>query len=472
MHRIIGIGFFLLLPLVAFSQSSSVWVGKWGGLLNTGKGNLHIIFEIETYRSEWLCYVTVPEQQIKRARVDKVVLGKKSISLTWDLAGGNYQGRKSGENNVNGKWEQGGKFLELNLEKIEGEWPKPKPQTPRKPYSWVTETVKLPVAGGRIMLAGELNKPDSMGKFPIVILVSGSGPQDRDGSIGEHKPFLILTQRLTAAGFAVLRFDDRGAGKTTGHGATMMATTTQSFAEDVLEMLKWLKSRVDIDTQKIGIIGHSEGGIVAPMVAARSSDVAFMVLLAPALEGGLEINLKQNDYALKLAKIKPKHRTAYLKLHRRELELIGGLTDTAGWLNKIKAVAENWDKEESTRKARKIAFNSNELNVPYLKSTYEQFLIPWWKLFITYQPCEDLSKLEIPMLVLIGEKDVQVDADPSFDILRKCVPENLRTTGKLPGLNHLFQKCDECTIAEYGLLEETLNEEFLEGLIYWLNRQK
>jgi alpha/beta superfamily hydrolase len=157
-----------------------------------------------------------------------------------------------------------------------------RPQNPLVPYPYYSEEVRFPNDSGNVTLAGTLTLPSKSGKYPVVVLISGSGPQNRDEEILDHKPFLVLADHLTRNGIGVLRYDDRGVGQSTGKFET---ATSLDFSYDAESAVQYLKTRKDIDTTEIGLMGHSEGGLVAPMVAARSRDIAFMVLLAaPAME--------------------------------------------------------------------------------------------------------------------------------------------------------------------------------------------
>lgn len=465
MYRLIAFCL-LAIPSISYSQSSTRWTGNWAGTLHTEKGDLNVIFKVSVRYNGWYTQMSVPSQGVYNQTMSATAIEKKNIQFNMDYPEASFSGKWLDSATIKGYWKQNEKSIPLTLHRVWGEWPVPKPQTPAKPYPWVSEEVRISVASGRIMIAGELDKPDSLGKFPVVVLISGSGPQDRDGSIGQHKPFLVLTQELISMGFAVLRCDDRGAGKTRGAMSALVSTTTEDQAKDVALFLNYLKSRNDIDTLHMGLLGHSEGGIIAPMVAASRHDVAFIVMLAGPAAGGLDANLYQNQLALQRAGLKPNEIKSFQNLHSQILKAIYSNPDTTGWRMKCDSLVKIWLATKPSKRLKHVVFRGKKQDFLEVQHTYESFLIPWWRFFITYQPSADLQKLNIPVLALNGEKDQQVECRSNTDSIRNWVPNV--TVQCIPGLNHMFQNCTQCGIHESLAMDQTLSPALLEILRTWM----
>lgn len=459
----------VFMPFAALGQKSLEWVGTWSGTLSTSNGDLDLIITIQARKTGWLSRISVPSQNLQDMAISSTLISKKNFTLTNNFPNFTYEAKKKDSNTIQGYWIQNDNKLPLKLTRVWGEWPKPKMQTPLPPYTWVKEDVKLPVAGGRIMLAGELNKPDSVGHFPVIILLSGSGAQDRDGKIGQHKPFLVFTQYFISKGYAVLRFDDRGAGKTKGHMPTMMASTTEDLAMDVMAMVDWLKSRTDIDTQQIGLLGHSEGGIIAPYVSARRTDISFLILLAAPASGGLEANVYQNTLLLEKQKFKEKDIQSFMTFHRACLTKICNMKDTTGWTDTVAQMIQFWEKS-ATKNAKRILYNGKKKDVQFVFKTYKTFFLPWLKFFITYDPVQDIQQVKSKVLALNGSEDQQVTCEPNLALIQQHIPN--ATVYCLPQLNHLFQQCTICDTVEMMKLEETLNAALFEKIDSWLPKPK
>ncbi|MFQ5632902.1 MAG: alpha/beta hydrolase family protein, partial [bacterium] len=260
--------------------------GTWQGALKISGGmELRIVFHISKNEDgSYGAKLDSPDQGAAGIPVGTVIFKDNHLRLDVPVVAGKYEGDlKENSQTIEGEWSQGGMSLPLVLKRVDKvEMPK-RPQMPQKPYPYNEEEVSYENTDAGITLAGTLTFPKSGGQFPAIVLITGSGPQDRDESLLGHKPFLVLADHLTRNGIAVLRFDDRGVGKSTGD---FTKATSEDFAGDVMAGLTYLINRKEIDSKKIGLVGHSEGGLVAPMVAANSSDVAFIVLMAgPGLQG-------------------------------------------------------------------------------------------------------------------------------------------------------------------------------------------
>ncbi len=295
------------------------------------------------------------------------------------------------------------------------------------------------------------------GPFPVAILISGSGAQDRDETLMGHQPFWVIADYLTRRGVAVLRVDDRGMGQSTGPAQG----TSADFAQDVITSLDYLKKRKDIDPKKIGLIGHSEGGMIAPMVAAkRAGDVAFIISLAGPGEPILDLMEKQNTATLKSMQVSEPIAKSYGTMMRTFMQAAAFESDTAAAYRQATVAHGDWKKTVHPNVAAMLTGVTDSTGVgPYIRTVVNSLRTPWMRYFLSYDPTDNLTRLTCPVLVLNGEKDIQVLAEPNLAgwkaALAKAKNKDV-TVRELPGLNHLFQHCTKCTVAEYGELTETL----------------
>jgi pimeloyl-ACP methyl ester carboxylesterase len=335
-----------------------------------------------------------------------------------------------------------------------------RPQTPKPPFPYTQEEVRYPNAAGGIEIGGTLTLPSGPGPHPAVLLITGSGSQDRDETLFGHKPFAVIADRLTREGIAVLRVDDRGVGKTTGDPTK---STVEDHATDVEAGLAFLAARQDIDAKRIGLIGHSEGGVIAPIVAARSKQVAFIVSLAgPGVSG---------------AALNPMQVRALLEAGGGAKEVIDEVV--AGQAELMALLVADAPEEQLVEAVKKLATTAVKLqpgakpdDLDAAKAVAREMvplLSPWFRSWAKTDPAVHLAKLEIPILVLIGDKDLQVPADANLAAIGAALAgkPNVRSE-KLPGLNHLFQTAKLGTVEEYVTLTETFAPSALDLLAQWV----
>ena len=348
---------------------------------------------------------------------------------------------------------------------------KKRPQEPKAPFDYKIEDVKFQnkKANTETILAGTLTLPkeaknNTNRKFPVVILISGSGSQDRNQEILGHKPFLVIADYLTKNGIAVLRYDDRGTAQSTG---TFKGSTSQDFASDVEAAIDFLKTRKNIDNKKIGLIGHSEGGIIAPMVAAnRKEDVAFIVLLAGVGVNGSELLLEQQQAIGKASAMDEENLQKMQTSNKTIFDKIKSITN-----------AEILKKEIITYLEENISdaeVPSNMSKADFINLQTNQLTDKWLLYFLRYNPKENLSKTACPVLAINGEKELQVDAKTNLTAIEKTLKEagNKKVTIKyFPTLNHLFQTTETGLPSEYGTLEETFSPLVLEFMKEWIEKQ-
>jgi fermentation-respiration switch protein FrsA (DUF1100 family) len=366
---------------------------------------------------------------------------------------------------IDGSWEQSGMKLGLVLKKVDKVEEVKKPQEPKKPYPYKSEDVKFENKTDSVTLAGTLTFPEAGSNFPAVVLITGSGPQNRNEELLGHKPFLIISDYLTRNGFAVLRFDDRGTAESTGDFAK---ATSKDFAKDVLGAIDYLKGRSEINHSKIGLIGHSEGGLIAPMVSVQSKDVAFIVLMAgPGLSGD-SILILQSKLIQKAEGTPEEEIQKALKEQREIYSMIVKSNDNEGLKIQLR---EKLNAEYVAMSAEE----KSKLGEPevYLNMQIKTLTSPWFEYFLKYNPLPMLEKVKCPVLAINGEKDLQVPPKQDLSAIESALKmggnKNFETK-MLPGLNHLFQTSATGAVSEYGAIEETISPLALETILNWLKK--
>jgi pimeloyl-ACP methyl ester carboxylesterase len=333
-----------------------------------------------------------------------------------------------------------------------------RPQEPKPPFPYESENVTYENKAGGVRLAGTLTRPRGAGPFPAVILITGSGPQDRDETIMGHKPFLVIADSLTRRGIAVLRVDDRGVGGSTGRS---MDATLEDAAGDVLAAVAFLKGRREVDGARIGVIGHSEGGIVGPMAATKSSDIAFVVMLAGSGVPGDQVVYLQGELVARSAGASEAAIAESREMQRRMVEILRSEKDEFVAVEKVRTA---WAQGREPLPAAVRAQVDAQIAVaasPEIRS------------LLLHDPAEDLRKLKVPVLALNGSRDVQVSAGQNLPPIAAALAAGENpdfTVMALPGLNHLFQKCVTCTVGEYSQIEETFSPAALELMGDWIVR--
>lgn len=429
--------------------------GTWAGTLDAGGQELSLVFHIARADDGGLSgTMDSPDQGAYGLALSAVEAGEDgSVRFEFSMAGGEYTGQLREDGDVvDGSWTQGGQSLPLVLERGDAEALAPKrPQEPQPPFPYEVLEVGFENPGAGVRLAGTLTIPTGDGPHPAVVLISGSGPQDRDETVFGHRPFLVLADYLTRQGITVLRYDDRGIGESTGNFAV---ATTPDFASDALAAVAFLKARSEVNPAKIGLVGHSEGANVAPMAASQSDEIAFAVLLAGTGVTGRELLVMQ---------AKAINRASGLSeaVIEQRAQVQGELLD-------VVMAAEN--DSVAAERARTILAEAG-LTGDAAEGQVRSLLSPWMKHFLSYDPLPELRELSIPVLALNGEKDTQVP--PTENLLP--VEEALREGGNqdvtaevLPGLNHLFQTAETGAPAEYAGIEETFSPEALETIAAWI----
>jgi pimeloyl-ACP methyl ester carboxylesterase len=449
-------GVILMAPASGFAQSSPSVVGDWSGKLAVNGAEVRLVFHVKSAAGALAATFDSPDQGANGLPVAHVTETGDEVDFDVAIAHAAYKSHLSTDGQqLVGMWTQGGFNGPLVLTRGLAVAVAPRrPQTPVKPYPYRAEEVAYDNRVEPVHLAGTLTLPNGPGPFAAVLLITGSGLQDRDETVFDHHPFLIWADYLTRRGIAVLRVDDRQRGGSTGD---VENATTADFATDVEAGLAFLRARPDIDKRRIGLMGHSEGGIIAPMVAARDPDVAFIVMLAGSGETGVAISLDQNRVAAKAQGMAPEAIERSLAGTRRLEDSVAGAPDTATARAQLTAA---W---QAALKAQ-----GAPLSTP-MPASVEAVAKPWTRFFFAYDPLPALEKVHCPVLALNGSKDTQVIAETNLPGIRKALAHNPDATVlELPGLNHLFQTANSGLVAEYGTIEETVSPLALKTVGDWM----
>jgi pimeloyl-ACP methyl ester carboxylesterase len=391
-----------------------------------------------------------------------------SIAMKVASIGGSYEGKLSADGSeFIGEWQQAGQKFPLTFKRVAKAPSLNRPQDPHKPYPYAEEEVQVKTATDGVTLAGTFTIPPGVGPHPAVVLITGSGPQDRDEALMGHRPFLVLADHLARAGLAVLRCDDRGVGKSTGD---FSKAVTADFADDALAAVAWLQTRKEIDPRRIGLIGHSEGGIVAPMAAVKKpADIAFIVLLAGVGIPMDELLIQQSRDIGRVMGMSEDHLAENIAAQREMFPQIKQATDDVA--------AEKVALEIMTRRLGKYPPEERKvmgLTDEMVAAQARMVATPWFRKLLAYDPRQTLREVKCPVLAINGEKDLQVAAKENLAAIREALAAGGNTRVKiaeLPGLNHLFQTCTTGALSEYGQIEETFAPTALERISSWIREQ-
>ncbi len=450
----------MLLFCSAFSVFAQDITGQWNGILKVQQMQLRLVFNIAKNGNEYSATMDSPDQGAKGIPVSSVRFENNNLTITVDNIKLEYSGTLQ-DGIITGVFKQGNFSNPMNLSRAEVKVEKPnRPQEPLPPFSYLTEEISFQNSKANAILSGTLSLPSKNGKYPVVILISGSGPQNRDEELMGHKPFLVIADFLTKNGFAVLRYDDRGVAKSTGD---FKNATSADFAEDVLAAIAYLKTRKEINSNKIGLIGHSEGGYIAPLVAAKSKDVAFIIMLAGPGIPCDELLVLQNALISKASGMKQKEIDKNKKINSGAYDLVKKSTNNQKLSNDLtEYFNEKFEKSMSDDKQGFVEMQVKELTSP------------WMQYFLKYNPSPALEKVHCPVLALNGAHDLQVPPNENIEAIRKSLTKagNKNVTTKiLPKLNHLFQECATGLPDEYAEIEQTFSPTALNEILNWLKVQ-
>jgi uncharacterized protein len=449
-------------PPVASAQEDRV-AGAWSGAIQLPTGGLDVRVELQSGEEGWTGAIDIPAQGARGLPLGGIRVWGDSV--TFAIAGlpgdPTFLGEVR-EGTITGTFTQGGQSLPFHLERSLASSPEPRrPQTPEPPFPYEVEEVTY--QNGEITLAATLTVPSGPGPFPAVVMITGSGPQDRDETIFGHRPFAVIADHLTRGGVAVLRADDRGVGGSTGSPAT---ATSQDFAGDALAGLRWLQARPEIASHRIGLLGHSEGAMVAPVAAAEDPSVAFIVMLAGTGVPLADVMVAQARLLSLAAGADPAQVERQEEAQRELFRLVA-------------AGAEVPVLRDQMRKLIEVQIGMAQPGQQLDQQTMEQLvnqhlqgtLSPWFRFALTFDPREALRRVRVPVLALNGSLDLQVPHHQNLPEIEKALQEAGNpdvTIRMLTGLNHLFQRAETGTVEEYAQIEETMAPEVLDLIREWI----
>lgn len=466
----------IVFAFLSYFGNAQTMAGSWKGIIDAGGNKLPLVFHIKQTNNQWEASFDSPVQNAYGIKTGSTQIKNDSISITIPAINGSYKGKWNGADLIAGLFQQGNFNTALVLtrsnEPVKIELPKPiiRPQTPKAPFEYYSEEINFTNTDKTVEFGATLTLPKNKKDFPTVILISGSGAQDRDGSMFDHKIYWVLADHLTKAGIGVLRVDDRGAGKTS-LGPNPQSLTSKDFARDVEAAFQYLLTRTEINTKKIGLIGHSEGGAIAPMVAVTNKQIAFVTLLAgPGIPGHeiwnyqmrrnfIQPNLANADYAI--AALLVNEMNSQFRYSTQSDSIKIGMQKTYA----------NWKQMNPSADETKL-FTAKGIE-PYF-GLLNQFkpALAWLQFFMNYDPAENLSKLKIPVLALNGASDIQVKADENISGIKQALTKAKNKKFEvniLPSLNHLFQRCNSPE-QPYGSIEESFAPEALQIISNWINK--
>ena len=463
--------FFGILSCSSRNQENGKTFSNWEGSIKADEIELNLVFKI----NKGECLLDVPAQGIQNFPSSKYEVIEDSIYIEFSgIIRAKFVGENQKDTLIIGKWMQMDKSFPMIL-KRKREYVRP--QTPQPPFPYSSENVAYFNCDKSIKFGGTLTIPKEGTKHPVAIVISGSGQQDRDQTIFGHKTFLVIADYLTRHGISVLRVDDRGIGQTTGT-ETLVSATSYDFALDVIAAIEYLKSRGNINPNQIGLIGHSEGGLIASIVGAKRNDIAFIISLAGVGVNGDRLILSQIEKSLQRT-IKSPSLDSIMIFEKRFIDIINQESNNRLALVTIlqTLTSKRLDSQDSIVKkyfGMEIKDGSEVYNIEATGDRYKQLMLPWYRYFLMYDPADYLPKINAPFLALNGDKDTQVLADLNLngfiDMFDRCGKKNYKTIS-YPDLNHFFQPSKTGYYEEVESIEETISPEVLNDISTWIKEQ-
>lgn len=476
MDKIISkiISFSLLFFLIQVSYSQPKLDGSWSGAILIMGTELNIDVKFKTETDSIKGTIDIPQQNAEDLKLIHISFAPPKAYFELPAGQGTavFDGELQGDS-ITGKFTQSGLEGKFFLRKtsdeaeLKTETPPVKVETEELPYN----SEEVTFYNGDIKFAGTLTSPKTEGKHPAVIMITGSGPQNRDEELFGFKPFKIIADYLTRNGIAVLRYDDRGVGGSTGESVSHY--TSEDFAGDVIEAVKFLQTRTDINPEQIGLMGHSEGGIVAPFAASKSKDIAFIILMAGTGVKGIDIIKEQSALIMKAENTPEEDIKENIELQDKLYKVLESNGDMEVLRKELeKAVLKSYEELPETEK--KTITDKDEYVKSMVDLQIKQFESPWMKYFLLYNPAPTLEKVTCPVLMLFGEIDLQVppsqNREPMENALIKGGNKDYKTI-VFPKANHMFITANTGSPSEYNSLPKEFVPGFLDTIKDWITER-
>ena len=451
-------------------QNAPDWApGTWAGTLDAGEQSIRIVYDISRGEDGTLRgSMAVPTQGASDIPLNELGVEGRTLRMTFPVpGGGSYEGELGASGTeIRGTFTQGPRSFPLDLERVSGEGERPsRPQEPAPPLPYQAEEVSFTNPASGLTLTGTVTIPDGVGPFPGVVLVSGAGAQDRDGSMFGHRPMLVIADHLTRRRIAVLRFDDRGVG---GSEGDFSAATPKDLSTDVGAAAAFLAARPSVIADGVGVAGHSDGALAAALAAQRDDGIAFLVILAGSGLPGVETAADQAERLARVGgapeEIVAMNRRLYGELGRVAADSTGDGDIEARLRTAARSVLDEFSPE-----LRRRAFGGAQDQV--VEQLVGAFGTPWTRFTLRHDPRETLEGVRVPVLALVGEKDLQLAAVPHLSAISGAVARGGNeevTVHGMPGLNHLLQEAESGSPSEFARLEQTVAPAALELLSGWI----
>jgi len=437
--------------------------GSWLGKLEVNAVSLRVIFNLAlTGKDSLTVTLDSPDQGASNISIGPVTLDSNKIKILAPLLLAEYNGIVKNDTLIDGTFKQAGMILPLTLTKLKKAFTIYRPQEPKPPFTYISEDVKFANNKASIELVGTLSIPEGEGPFPAVILITGSGPQNRNEELMGHKPFWVIADYLSRNGIAVLRYDDRGVGQSQG---SPLNTTSADFADDAEAAFIYLRTRGSINSGSIGLAGHSEGGLIASIVASKNPEIAFLVSLAGTGVPGDQIMHRQNRDISLISGADRKQVKEGISINKKIFSVLKKETDNEKAEIQIKEIYKKILTKQK-KSQDEIDRALKQLNARLNPVSYN-----WMRFFIITDPGNYWKRVKCPVLALNGEKDLQVAADVNLPAIEKALKSGGNpavATIRIPGLNHLFQHAKIGLPSEYGEIEETISPEVLKIISDWI----
>lgn len=467
MKTLVKLSAILLAMLISghvIAQNTSSILGTWAGKLNVNAVELTLVFNVNIDQNDSIVITfDSPDQGVNGLPVDELIMKGDSIEFKSKAVQASYIGKlEEDQQSMKGFWLQSGFRIPLDLTRLKEKYTIKRSQDPKPPFSYVEEEVTFPSAEPGVTFSGTLTIPTKKKIVASVILISGSGPQNRDEELMGHKPFLVLADHLSRNGILVLRYDDRGVGKSTGN---FDLATTADFAQDLLGAVSFLQSREEVDPETIGLLGHSEGGLISTIVAADNNDISYLILFAsPAIRGD-QLMLEQAELIATTTGVPEERLQQTLAFNKGIYSVVRG-NSGADNLNELVDAYITKSNEK-----RLDAGDSNIISDPIRNAIKAEVCSPWFRYFVDYDPFQNLTRIHCPIYALFGELDLQVPPSINQPIIEKAMKKGGNETyliEVIPQANHLFQPATTGSPSEYGTIDITISPDVLTKITEWI----